>query len=604
MTILRSGSATWVSSTKASTAYGSASRLYLATTTQYGLLQFGLPSDLHRGAVVTSAKLRLYQVGSWTPATSRTITVQRLASRWTLSTVNWNNQPGTTGTQVTVSNGGAAGSDGSLWEFDVTAHVQQLADGAANYGWRLSFSGTTLRALYGFTAGSFKPVLDVTYSYPPAVPTSLHPSSGAVSTSKPTLTFASGDIASLQVQIDPAANAATAWDSGVYATTQQELDLSTTSYPGLANGFSTKWRVRVTGTSGVVSGWSDWATFNHTDKPALTITQPLASTSDDSPPVAFTFPGMVAYQVIVADAANPRLVWHDSKKRSGSSPMTYTPPNSVLPQEGKAYRITVRAWDAVDREATPGDAVYVSGLVNTVLVHDDTLNGADTLTMTQPSPAPWVDLTFTRSAMPDTWAIFRDGVRLFTADTATDLRIGATNSYTWRDWTAAPNRPHEYRAAPVVNGVTSKLGPKVTYTPTGAGLWLADPSTGTVVVLWGDDEGDFAYGEESTTYLPIGSSIPVRVTTAMRGLEGSLSGVLADTPTASAYPMATMEANLFTFKSNPTGVLRLVAGDINIPVQVYEVDVSPTPQSKGGDRIANVHFGFAQVGELPYTVNL
>lgn len=604
MTILRSGSATWVDSTRPSTAFGSAPRMYVATTTQYGLLQFGLPSDLHKGATVTSAKLRLYQVGTWTPAANRNITVQRLASKWTLSKVNWNNQPGTTGTVATVSNGGLAGSDGSLFELDVTAHVQLLADGAPNYGWRVSFSGTTLRGLYGFAAASFKPVLDVTYAYVPAAPTSLHPSSGAVSLSKPTLTFASGDISALQVQIDPAANAATAWDSGVYTTTTQELDLTTTSYPGLANGFSTKWRARVTSGAGVVSAWSDWVTFSHTDKPTLTITQPLASTSDNSPPVAFTMPGMVAYQVIFADAANPRQVWHDSKKRSGGSPMTYTPPAATLPQDDRAYRITVRAWDNVTREATPGDATYVSSLVNTVLTYDATLNGADTLTATQSNLSPWVDLTFTRSAMPDGWAIFRDGKRLYTADSAADLRVGATNTYTWRDWGAVPNRVHTYRAAPVVNKVISKLGPTLTYTPTGAGIWLLDPDTGTQVVLWGDDAGDWAYGEEATTYLPIGAEVPVRVTTGMRGLEGSLSGLLINVPSAPAYTVDAMQANLYTFKSNPTGVLRLVVGDINIPVQLYEINVIPLPTSKGGDRQVSVQFGFMQVGELPYEVNL
>jgi hypothetical protein len=140
-----------------------------------------------------------------------------------------------------------------------------------------------------------------------------------VSISKPVLQFDSGDIAAVQVQVDPAANATTpAFDSGVVATTQPQLDLATTSYAGLATGASTQWRARVTDDAGRVSPWSQWVTFSRVAKPVVTITQPVGTVWESTPPIMWTSAGQVAYRVTVARASTPTVHLYDTGKVAGA----------------------------------------------------------------------------------------------------------------------------------------------------------------------------------------------------------------------------------------------------------------------------------------------
>lgn len=600
MTLLKSGSATWVDSTKPSLTHGAQAQLKLVSGAAYGFIQVGLPADLHKGATVASAKLRIAQVG--TTASSRTLTVQRVSAKWLLSKLTWNNKPGVTGSAVAVTQGG--GPDGNVWEFDVTADVQLMANGTANYGWRITSAQASALFVRGFTASKWKPVLDVSYSYAPPTPTSLHPSSGAVSITKPVLTYDAGDTATQQrIQVDPAGNGtAPVFDTGWVATTVEEYDLSTSTYAGLALGASTQWRVQVKNVAGLTSAWSAWVSFNRVAKQVLTVTQPPATVYEPTPPFTFTMPDLQRSQVLIYDPANPSKVLHDSGVRTDTVG-SYTPNKDVFTKDDTTYTYRVRAWDSVDREQTSGDTSYVQVVGTTTLSGDDTIAAVTNLVASVASPTPWVDVSWSRTNQPDGWAIYRDGVRVHTASTGLELLVAGT-TYSWRDQTAAPNRKHSYKVQPVVNSVTGKGGPTAYVTPTGAGVWLLDPDTGTEVVLWGDDGGDWEYGEDTQTYLPIGASAPVLVTTSMRGLEGSWSGELAEVPSLPNYGVDSMEANLYLLKADPASVVRLVAGDLNIPVYLYEITLAPDPASKGGDRVVAVAFSFAQADELPYTAVL
>lgn len=593
MTLLKSGTSAMVNSAKSTLPYGSPARSLIQSGAAYMLVQVGLPADLHKGATVQSAKLRVYQVGAWTG--SRTLTVQRIAARWLVSKVTWGNKPGVTGTTVAVTQTG--GADGAVWEFDVTAHLQLIVDGAANYGWRISTSDATGRNLNGYAAAKFKPVLDVTYTYAPPKPTNLNPSAGAVSASNPTLTYDSSGVTVQRIQIDPAANGTTpAFDSGEVATDVEEYSTSGTAYPGLALNATTQWRVMVRNASGVASPWSAWATFTRTAKPVLTVSQPPATVADATPPFTFAMAGIKRSQVLVYDPDDSRKVLHDSGERADTVG-GYTPPTDVFTDEGKTYTYRVRAWDGVVRDATAGDPTYSQVTGTTTVSYDNTITAVTGLVVAQVQPAPWPVLTWSRTAQPDGWVIQRDGAKVAGTDTATDYAAGV-NAYTWTDYTASPNRPHTYKVLPVVNGATGKSSPSAVFTSTGAGLWLADPATGDAVVVWGDESGDWSYGEDGTTLLPIGGTAPVQITSSLRGLEGSLSGVLTTVPGAPSVP--TLEAVLFRFKGDPAKVLRLVAGDVNIPVNVFALGLFPDPRSRADDRVVNVQFSFAQVGELPF----
>jgi hypothetical protein len=53
-------------------------------------------------------------------------------------------------------------------------------------------------------------------------------------------------------------------------------------------------------------------------------------------------------------------------------------------------------------------------------------------------------------------------------------------------------------------------------------------------------------------------------------------------------------------KADPAAVYRLVVEELNIPVTLSEVSITPLPTSQRGDRIAAASFNFAQQGELPF----
>jgi hypothetical protein len=81
-----------------------------------GLVQFNLP-PVPQGFVIQSATLRMYAASN---KRNRTLQAWQIAGSWSEMGVNWNNQPGTTGTPATTSSG-------SGWrEWNVTGIVQSM----------------------------------------------------------------------------------------------------------------------------------------------------------------------------------------------------------------------------------------------------------------------------------------------------------------------------------------------------------------------------------------------------------------------------------------------------------------------------------------------
>jgi hypothetical protein len=606
VTILRTGSSTFIRAAAPSKSYGQAARLNLHAdnpvgTGEFVYLQFGLPKDLHKGATVTSAHLRVQQDGDWTPTGPRTLTKQRINAKWLLSTIKWVNRPGlVTGTDVALTQ--STVGDLAVWDWDVTTDVQAWVNGAPNYGWRIIADVTSTRYLRGFTAKVGRPALVVEYAYPPAVPTSLHPSAGAVSVSKPVVRFDTGDITAVNVQVDPAAAATPAFDSGWVTTTANELNLAATAYAGLAVGASTQWRVRVRNDVSVApSSWSQWVTFSRVAKPALTITQPTGTVLESTPPITWTMTGMVEWQVTVALASKPSVIIHDSGRKPGTSPGAYTPPKPVFTKNGAAYLITVGGWDAVDREYTTGDPRRSEATTTAVLTDDPGIVAVDWITAQQQTNAPWVDLVWQRPAMPDGWIVVRDGEWIYDTHTAGDLNVSGT-TYTFRDWTAAPNREHVYRVAPIENGVNGRGGPTDTVVPEIKGIWLGDPDTGDEVMLFGNDDPEPEYGEEVDTFTGIGATSSIDVLTALRGWEAPITGLLTDALDRTAVDdLDTM----YRWKGDRTRELRLAWADVNVPGTIGNVQLPPRRVGTTPYGVTRgVSFQFKQTGELPFDTDL
>lgn len=564
---------------KPTLAYGVPASLRLDSGSDMGLLRASMPSGIPANAVVSSASLVVAQRDAW--AGSRTLTVRRNAAKFTTGTT-FNTKPSLTGTAVDVTQSDTAA--GATWSFNVATDVQAFISGTAtNYGWRLTTSDATARTVYGSQAPTAQPYLLVEYLVPAEAPTDLHPSGGAVSLAKPTLTFTGDpDMTHLQVQIDAAADEVTPdFDSGEVPATAGVLDLASTAYAGLSNTASTQWRVRVRNPLGL-SGWSEWASFSRADFPTLTITAPGATTADGTPPVTWTFAGQVAWQAFLFDAAGKQLATSDPQV---GTTQAWTPPKG-LTDNGQAGTVEVHAFDAVDREATPGAPAYAVDTQPFTVALSGSVGVMDSLTATQDGTTPGVVLAGVRAAgIPDEVGIYRDG-SLVARMPGTEVFTGT--AFTWTDYTAAMNHPATWRVAPIVNGNTASGGPTATLTPQCRGIWLIDPDADLQAVLWGDDDDGWGPRDVAVTQTPIGPDAEVSRRRLLRlPRSRTESGPVLDVGDQSA---ADTILALETFAENDAGhVYRLVLGDLNLPVIVGDIAHGPTPLD-GKERIYGAQF--------------
>jgi large repetitive protein len=126
------------------------------------LVRFQLPASVPDGCVVQSARLRLYADSG---AEGFKVDAVRAATPWVETAVNWENQPGTTGSVIT-----AWSIDGYM-TWNVTAHVREMI-GGVNNGWlvRDAMDGTDLAGGHGFYArekGEFPPQVVINFAAPP-----------------------------------------------------------------------------------------------------------------------------------------------------------------------------------------------------------------------------------------------------------------------------------------------------------------------------------------------------------------------------------------------------------------------------------------------------
>lgn len=148
---------------------GSSSNLWTGTTSS-GLAQSLIRADLSwvpAGATVTSARLSLY-VSS---PTATTVRVHRVTSAWDEATTSWTSFAGAY--DATTATSFATGIWGTR-VVDVTALVQTWVDGDANHGLLLE-EDAGYRTGYGAsenTNAARRPVLEVCFEEPPAVPLS------------------------------------------------------------------------------------------------------------------------------------------------------------------------------------------------------------------------------------------------------------------------------------------------------------------------------------------------------------------------------------------------------------------------------------------------
>lgn len=222
-------------------------------------IYFGKPAGF-AGSTVLSATLRVYNTALWSG--SVTLSAQRLSTSWSASKITYNQRPTlATGPISTVVKSNAAVN--TEWAFDVTATMQQVADGGIWYGFVISTNNTSAKYLYSSQfGGAVQPTLELVWSAQPQAPEVLRPDGDrAVSLQKPTLRFdftdhsGSTSMAGCQVQL----NTADVWtgnltfDSGPVNTTLPQLDLNAPVVSERIGVVTTNISTTVTGPTGTFS---------------------------------------------------------------------------------------------------------------------------------------------------------------------------------------------------------------------------------------------------------------------------------------------------------------------------------------------------------------
>lgn len=597
---VRGGYDTWVEEDHASKAHPKDTALHLKVAAAYALLYMNNP--VPKGAIVVSGTLRTHARGNSTGG--RVVTAERLAGKFDPKKTTWDTKPGVVGVAAATDVGTL--HDGDPIDNDVTDHLQTWAGGAPNRGWRIKTTDDTVHKLYSLNAGKHAPVLIVKYAWRPDAPTNLTSSGGDVSVAKPVLQFdyneASGtsDLAAIQVQIDPDADGGDpAWDSGEVITTVPELALAATSYPGLANGASTKWRVRAKSDDGYWSPWSDWVSFARTPKGVLEILTPgpdapFDVVTESTPPFLWSFTDQVAYRAVLTLASDRTRFLHNTKKQPGPD-QSWTPPKHIITTPGVRYSLGVRVWDSTPRIATTGDPTYVEQWRDFTFTLDTTQDPATDLSVRQIGRTPCAEITAHRDTPPDSWSLMRNG-EVIESDIDPEDVFVAPGTVIFRDWTAPAFTPLEYEAVPVVNRKAITGGPTATARLRLDTLWVVDPINEWRFCLLNPQQ-DFHYGEDSEERAKF--DYVARKISSIRGLEGTASGVLVESE-FDPRPLAVQLADVLAIKERPLNTYRVCVADLNFPAEVGRVDPAPSSDFIDGVEQRAMAFSAWQNGELPF----
>ena len=607
--VIRRGHDTFIESAHANREHGDSKYPQVISGAARTLLF--MPLEGVKGRTILSATLT-GRVRNAFPA--QTLTVQTVAEKWSAAWANWtkNQSLAVTGPTATVATGSLA--DGASFEVNITALVQTVANGGDYFGLRITTNSATGGRFYGFDSGDDSWTLTIVTSDAPQEPTTLYPAGGVVGVSKWTVSCDFTDLggsteqSAMQVQVDPAGNgAAPAWDSGWVATTIPELDLAATSYPGLASGATTKWRVQVKDADGNASGWSDWVSVTYVPKPALILDNPPSGIlADATTTIAahITTGTLQAWRVRIADGDDKTATRYDSRKRDGSGtaiacdlPVKNDDGDRVFKDDG-TYWLNVRAWDRLDRlRGAAGDPPYIETWVQVTFDDDLALSPVSSLNVSQIGNTPRVRLSWSRTAgAADGWAIYRDDERLDRVD-AEDITASG-GSYEWIDDSAAPNEWHTWHIKAVVNGAQSKPGPTASLRLELDGVWLL--SSAGDVVLEGEGVGDFKAADRRATYSLPNKPYDVDIVGALGGISGTFAGTIDvrdDRPDVDAVRRV-----LRSIRRNPTKQVQLVYANRSIPVLLRDVNVDASENYTRDTEEHTVSFFAQQVGDFESTL--
>lgn len=621
---------TYVNAAKPKTNYYESKHLGLkkwdAPDAQYAYITFPTPFQL--GAKITSAKLTLTTY-AMKETGAHTINVALVAEKMSYSRVTWNSRPDYVAEgMVSVTKSGAL-PGGTVWEFDVMDLMQQVSDGRqAWYGFRVTTSDTQQRNLYAqeTSLSGEGPWLSVTWADNPDEPQGLTPNEGVVGTPKPVISFDYVDVAGdtgmgmIQVQTSSVPNFINpTWDSGQQKATRPVAVLEDLGYPGAPEGQKVYYRVRVADGAGLWSRrWSSTGWFIYKKPGTLTITSLDPANpkfSDSTPDISWTFAGAVqtAYRVTLARRSNtPDLLWDTGKIASTDTSVEV--PSGVLRWDDTLYRLVIWVWDDQPRVTAANSTTYrliyfdveldedlASAPVNYVEVEQVISDGG---------LMPFANVYWDRATSADAYEIARidgegyDQTPKVIARVTYQESIQRSGRHRFQDRTAPGNRRLRYIVRPITNGKRAGGRGSNYITLRTEGVWLTtvDPAGGSnliLLVINGTDQGTWELPEEATAHQVAGSDSPVIIREPHRGYSGSIQGLIVQEDRYQPYLNLDEKRDRFFYFKRRLGVVRLIAGDLNIPVRLANMNIHPTPDYVHQNAVS---FDFWQDGEVHWDV--
>lgn len=605
--VARRGHDTWVGSAHPNAEHGDTNAVQLKSGEKRALLFMPMPTGL-AGRQVGSAVLSGHAAEA---VSAQTLTFAPLNEKWAAAWANWNKQPAIRAGSVTAAIGALA--QGGEFTVDVTSQIQSVADGSPHWGWRISTSAGTTQKFYSFDSAQDSWTLTIVFSDNPDEPTGLKPDGGVVANGKPFLSYeydevggVSTELAAHAIQVSATANPASLQlDTGWLSTTVARFDLGASAYAGLGAGATTSWRVRVRNEDGAESAWSDWADFTYRALPVLTLDSPAAGvlydpTSEVLAHIAGT--NLDTYRVIITSGTDRSNILYDSGNQPAGGPSNialelpeFNEYGTRIFKDDRDYQLNVQAHDTYNRQAG-GYATYAE-VWSTIHFDDDlALTPIASLNAWQVSDLAAVQLTWTRAAAADKWQVEDNGVLVAVLEPA-DTVIGVS-TYTWIHKNPQPNTLHTYTVRAVTTGVgRSVAGPSDTIVPLVEGLWLVRDDH-SAVRLDGDGVNGFRTLERRASFNPVNLPYSVDIITGFEGVSGTFEGVIDEEIDQS---IADAVVVLDAIKVNPSEPVRLIYGDVSVPILVKNLTCLPDGSMRPeADRRHFVVFDLQQVGEFKH----
>lgn len=616
MTISR-GYDAWTDNGHTHATHGSDDWLQVQTSTKRIFLWMPMPARM-AGRTIASATLTAHAHGA---LVAQTFTVQAVSTQWSAGKLTYSNQPGVTGATAATTIG--ALSDGAEVTWDVTALVQAIANGTLkNYGWRVITNSSTLGKFASFNSGVAAWTLNVEFSEDPEAPSALAPNGTVVGAAKPVVSFDFSeygadqtDLSQVRVEVDTNSDGTVDWDSGWLAATAPTLDLAAAGMTGtISAGQTVKWRASVQDVNGLQSPASAWASYTYQPLGTLTINSPAGGVIyDPTSEVLATYSGpstLDSFLIEVTDGTDRTKLRYSSGKTQGSGtsialelPLSWDTGTGftgwwsrIFNDDGASYQIHVRAWDRLDRQATPGVPAHIDAWTTVVFNEDGALTPATSLTATQSGETPFVQLTWVDPTAPDAYILTRDGTQIQRLNPADVLVSGTT--YGFLDIGASPAVQHTYAVRRLTTGVGRSPARTATITINPEGVWLLR-TNGDYVVL--DDDGSIldqlVMLERRLTYAPVNLPYGVDILTQYEGLSGPLVGSVQD---VEDQTLAHAQSVLSAIKNNPNEIVQFIAASVSKPVKVSNLEVIPRSDWRGDQNVHAVRFNITQVGDFDY----